>query len=66
MGKYCCFFDPERDFSEKELTDTCPKCNRTYGYILENMPAEIRNNNIKANARNNLRWLLNHTYKIYL
>lgn len=46
MGKYCCFFDPERDFSEKELTDTCPKCNRTYGYILENMPAEIRNNNI--------------------
>lgn len=43
MGKYCCFFDPARDYSEKELTDVCPKCGRPYNYILEHMPTEIKN-----------------------
>lgn len=43
MGKYCCFFDPARDYSEKELTDVCPKCGRPYNFILEHMPTEIKN-----------------------
>lgn len=43
MGKYCCFFDPAKDYEEKQLSDRCPKCGRTYGFILdtENMPKEI-------------------------
>lgn len=43
MGKFCCFFDPERDYTEKSLDDKCPKCGRPYGYILTNKPTEIVN-----------------------
>ena len=43
MGKFCCFFDPERDYAEKSLDDKCPKCGRPYGYILTNKPTEIVN-----------------------
>lgn len=44
MGKYCCFFDPARDYKDKALTDLCPQCGRPYNYVLENMPTEIVNN----------------------
>lgn len=46
MGKYCCFFDPRKDYTEKELTDVCPVCGKTYGFVLEhdNTPDEIHNN----------------------
>lgn len=43
MGKYCCFFDPAKDYSEKALSDICPKCGRPYGFVLEKKPAEIMN-----------------------
>lgn len=41
MPKYCCFFCPESDYLEKELTDSCPICGRAYNYPLENIPAKI-------------------------
>ena len=46
MGKYCCFLDPARDYSEKNLDDICPICGKTYGHVLdeEHMPVEINNN----------------------
>ena len=43
MSKYCCFFHPEKDYSEKELTDLCPHCQRPYGFVLDHMPTEINN-----------------------
>lgn len=49
MGKYCCFFDPAKNYDERELTDKCPECGRTYGFVLEpeNMPREIVNGSRK-------------------
>ena len=44
MGKYCCFFHPKNDYSEKDLTDKCPICGREYGYILTQSPRSIANN----------------------
>lgn len=41
MGKYCCFFDPEKDYSEKKLDDKCPKCGRRYNYPLKFSPFKI-------------------------
>jgi serine/threonine protein kinase len=41
MAKYCCFNCPEKDYSEKELSDVCPKCGKHYGFPLDNMPKEI-------------------------
>jgi len=43
MTKYCCFFCPSKDYSEKELGDRCPSCGRTYGFVLDHPPAQIRN-----------------------
>jgi serine/threonine protein kinase len=40
-GKYCCFFCPAKDYSEKELGESCPKCGRSYGFILDEMPSTI-------------------------
>ncbi len=40
-GKYCCFIDPENDYSEKMLDSKCPKCGRTYGFVLEQSPEMI-------------------------
>ncbi len=42
MGKYCCFFCPTNDYSEKALSDKCPSCGRTYGFVLEHPPAQIK------------------------
>lgn len=49
MGKYCCFFHPQSDFKEKSLSDKCPICGKTYGYVLEEMPDIIENENKKYN-----------------
>ncbi len=42
MNKYCCFFCPLKDYSEKSLEDKCPQCGRAYGMILTSAPAKIR------------------------
>ncbi|WP_421555905.1 hypothetical protein [Pseudomonas kitaguniensis] len=42
MSKYCCFFCPAQDYSEKTLTDKCPTCQREYGFVLKERPAQIR------------------------
>lgn len=41
MSRYCCFFCPEHDFSERSLEDECPSCGRPFGYPLFNQPAQI-------------------------
>ncbi len=43
MGKYCCFFDPQKSFEEKELTDLCPICGRPYNFPMLNYPDIINN-----------------------
>lgn len=40
-GKYCCFFCPEKDYSEKALDAPCPKCKRPYGFVLNEKPSTI-------------------------
>jgi hypothetical protein len=42
MAKYCCFFCPQTDYSEKSLDDRCPICDRQYGFVLQNHPTQIR------------------------
>lgn len=42
MSKYCCFFCPEKDYSEKKLEDLCKHCNRPYGFPLSSRPSQIR------------------------
>lgn len=42
MSKYCCFFCPENDYSDKNLEDLCKHCNRPYGYPLSSHPSQIR------------------------
>lgn len=41
MDKYCCFNCPQKDYSEKELSDKCPKCGMNYGFPLDLLPAEV-------------------------
>ena len=41
MGKYCCFFCPTSDFTEKSLDDPCPSCTRTYRFPLDTIPPHI-------------------------
>lgn len=41
MSKYCCFFCPSTDYSEKSLMDVCPSCGRTYGFVLDKIPDKI-------------------------
>ena len=41
MDKYCCFNCPEKDYSDKELSDKCPKCDMTYGFPLDVLPEEV-------------------------
>ena len=43
MGKFCCFFCPAADYSEKSLDDSCPACGRKYGFPLFNPPAVVQN-----------------------
>jgi len=47
MDKYCCFFCPAKDYSDKTLDDKCSSCDRTYGFILDKFPEEIREYKIK-------------------
>lgn len=42
MSKYCCFFCPEKDYSEKNLEDLCKHCKRPYGFPLSSHPSHIR------------------------
>jgi len=41
LGKYCCFFCPSKDYSEKSLDQACPTCGRTFGFVLDHKPAAI-------------------------
>lgn len=41
VGKYCCFFCPSEDYSDKALTDSCPTCGRPYNFPLMNCPKTI-------------------------
>lgn len=41
MDKYCCFNCPQKDYSEKELSDKCPKCGMNYGFPLDFLPTEV-------------------------
>jgi serine/threonine protein kinase len=41
MPKYCCFCCPSADYSEKALTDICPKCKNPFGFPLTNYPRQI-------------------------
>ncbi len=43
MAKYCCFFCPSKDYSERELGDKCPSCRRTFGFVLDHPPTNIGN-----------------------
>jgi len=40
-ARYCCFLCPQSDFSEKEITSTCPKCGRRYDFPLVLPPKNI-------------------------
>lgn len=40
-GKYCCFFCPAKDYSEKALDEPCPTCGRSFGFVLTEMPKKI-------------------------
>ena len=40
-NKYCCFFCPSGDYTEKSLEDICPTCGRTYGFVLDNFPTKV-------------------------
>lgn len=41
FGKYCCFFCPSKDYSEKSLDQPCPTCGRPFGFVLSQMPKTI-------------------------
>lgn len=42
MGKYCCFFCPTGDYSEKILDQPCANCGRKYGFPLFDAPKSIK------------------------
>ena len=42
FGKYCCFFCPSKDYTERSIDTACEKCGREYGFVLKNHPLEIR------------------------
>lgn len=39
--KYCCFFHPLNEYSERSLDDKCPKCQQPYGFPLQYPPTRI-------------------------
>ena len=41
MAKYCCFFCPDNNFSERSLGDRCENCGRPFGFPLFNPPQHI-------------------------
>lgn len=42
IGKYCCFFCPSNDYTEKPIDSKCPRCGRPYNFVLEGLPATIK------------------------
>ncbi|MET0118932.1 MAG: hypothetical protein ABW090_16030 [Sedimenticola sp.] len=42
MDKYCCFFCPKNDYTQKSIDDECPSCGRPYSFVLTNHPKMIR------------------------
>lgn len=42
MPRYCCFWDPKREYVERALDDVCPSCGRAYRYPLVKPPERIR------------------------
>lgn len=40
-GRFCCFTCPANDETVKRLDDTCPKCDREYGFPLTDVPSSI-------------------------
>jgi hypothetical protein len=43
MPKFCCFFCPKGDYSEKNIRDLCPTCSRPYSFPLDFPPVKIKN-----------------------
>jgi len=41
MDKYCCFFCPKNDYTEKSIDDKCPSCGRPYSFVLSHHPKTI-------------------------
>ena len=41
FGYYCCFFCPKENNSQKKLSDSCPTCNKPYGFPIYNPPKII-------------------------
>jgi hypothetical protein len=46
MNKFCCFFCPISDYTDKKLSDKCPTCQRAYGFVLDAKPITIGQYNI--------------------
>lgn len=45
--KYCCFFHPLNEYSEKSLDDLCPECKQPYGFPLQYPPNKIKDYEIE-------------------
>jgi len=41
IGRFCCFTCPRYDQTERRLDDTCPTCDREYGFPLVDVPSSI-------------------------
>ena len=41
MGRYCCFVCPSEHREDREITDECPSCSRTYEFPLLEYPKSI-------------------------
>ena len=41
VGKFCCFFCPAPDQSERRLDEDCPNCGRKYSFPLQEAPVSI-------------------------
>jgi hypothetical protein len=41
-SKYCCFYCPAKDYTEKSAEDPCPTCGRSYGMPIFHPPIEIK------------------------
>src|SRR5207253_9563118 len=41
MTRYCCFWDPRREYVQRTLDDVCVDCGRTYRHPLEHPPEHV-------------------------
>ncbi len=41
-GKYCCFFCPKKDYSERPIEAICESCHRKLNFVLKHHPLLIR------------------------